>query len=498
MNPVDVLIIGAGPTGLTLAIECMRYGLSCRIIDQAEGLSIYSKAIAIQARTLEIFQRIGIHELFLASGIQIKGANIHFSHKNCIYLNLQDIPSPFSYVLSLEQSKTEQILINYLRELGCAVEHSTCFISYEEKEGFIFAQTNKDVIQAKYLIGCDGSHSHVRHILGCAFQGKTFTDIFSLADVEIAWNRPHNELQTFLGTEEVMAAFPLPEKNRFRLVFRLNRFLNHKRYNNSREDGTVRSDEIALPTLLEIEQLLAFHTQENVSLSNPRWIANFHINSRLSNRYRKNNVFLAGDAAHVYSPVGGQGMNTGIQDAFNLAWKIAYTHQKVIKSSLLDTYEKERHNLGKLLLKGTERASIFITVHSRALRAILNYLLSFFISFKTVQKKILSALSEVNIRYLYKRAPNFIVLHEGKKYDFFTLAEKSKDFHLLLFNIEKPPIDHPFICVYQVVTHSPPKALLIRPDGYIAIEDYPPFEKLIAYMRSFNGESKVGSTSCRS
>lgn len=481
MDRVDVLIVGAGPTGLTLAIECMRYNLSCKIIDQAPGPTTYSKAIAVQARTLEVFQRMGIHERFLAAGIHIKASNIHFRHQKCVRLNLQNIASPFPFVLSLEQSKTEQILIDYLAELGCLVERSTPLLSYEEKEGSVFARTDKGIIQAKYLVGCDGAHSVVRKTMGCTFEGKTFSDVFSLADVEISWDRPPDELQVFFESDEIMAVFPMPEKNRYRLIFQLKRLRGLLRAGRPIDHGIISSDEIASPTLSEIEQLLASHTQEATPISNPRWVANFHINSRLSNRYRKNNVFLAGDAAHIHSPVGGQGMNTGIQDAFNLGWKIAYVHKQISGSALLDTYEEERRGLGKKLLKGTEKASTVVTLHLPGLRRILNCLLSFLLPFKTVQKRLASAISEINIRYVYKRVPNLTLLGEGGEVGFFTLTEKSKEFHLLLFNVDKSPIDHPHVRAYRVKTDSPPKALLVRPDGYLAVEDHPPFKKLIAY-----------------
>ena len=482
MNSVDVMIIGAGPTGLSLAIECVRYNLSCRIIDQSPTPTTYSKAIAIQARTLETFQRMGIHKRFLASGIQIKASNIHCGHKKYALVNLQHIASPFPFVLSIEQSKTEQILTDYLQELGCSVERPTCLISYQEKEGSIFVRTDKEVIQAKYLIGCDGAHSTVRKAMGCTFEGKTFSDIFSLADVKIGWDRAPNELQVFLESDGIMAVFPLPEKDRYRLIFQLKRLRGLFHPNLPIEHGIVQSEEIASPTLPEIQQLLSSYTQEAITVSDPRWIANFHINSRLSNRYRKNNIFLAGDAAHIHSPVGGQGMNTGIQDAFNLAWKIAYVHQQLSNSSLLDTYEEERHCLGKKLLKGTERASTMATLHSPLLLFVRNHLLSALLSFDVVQKKIVSAISEVNIQCPHKRVPNTTIVQEGQEVDFFTLTEKSKKFHLLLFNVPKTPIEHPQIRAYHVKEDSPPKALLVRPDGYLALEDHPPFKKLRAHQ----------------
>jgi len=470
MDRVDVLIVGAGPTGLTMAIECLRYNLTCRIIDQSLKPSPYSKAIAVQARTLEIFQRMGIHQRILAAGLPIKKAHLHSGNKHA-YLHLTSIPSPFPFVLSIEQSQTEQILSEYLQELGGRVERPLSLLYYEEKEGVIFAHTDQGVIQAHYLIGCDGAHSSVRKVMECTFEGKQFADIFSLADVKVHWNHPHDQLQLFLESDGIAAALPLPEKECYRLIFQL------------KELG--QSKEVALPTLDRMEQLLSKYAKQSVTLSNPRWIANFHINSRLASRYRKNSVFLAGDAAHIHSPVGGQGMNTGIQDAFNLAWKIAYVQHRFASASLLNTYEEERYRLGKSLLKNTQLASTLVTLRSPLLLFVRNALLFHLLSFQWVQAKLALALSEVNIRHTHKRVPDILLNIQGKEVDYFTLTEKSTQFHLLLFNLAQPPIHHPQITPYHAKDKSTPKVLLVRPDGYLALEDYPPFKKLNSYIKSF-------------
>jgi 2-polyprenyl-6-methoxyphenol hydroxylase-like FAD-dependent oxidoreductase len=484
MDTVDVLIVGAGPTGLTMAIECLRYNLTCRIIDQSLIPSPYSKAIAMQARTLEVFQRMGIHQRFLAAGLQIKKANLHSGNKHA-HLHLKSIPSPFPFVLSIEQSETEQILYDYLQELGGRVERPVSLLSYEEKEGAILAHTDQGVIQAHYLIGCDGAHSCVRKAMGCTFEGEIFSDIFSLADVKVHWGRPHDELQLFLESDGVAAAFPLPEKDSYRLIFQLKELRGRLYPHFSVDQGIIEPKEIALPTLERMEQLLSNYAKERVTISNPRWIANFHINSRLANCYRKNTVFLAGDAAHIHSPVGGQGMNTGIQDAFNLAWKIAYVHHQFAPASLLNTYEEERHRLGKNLLKNTELASRLVTLHSPLLLFVRNLLLFHLLSFQWIQAKLALALSEVNICYTHKRVPTLLLNVQGKEVDYFTLTEKSKQFHLILFNGAQSPIHHPQITPYYAKDKSSQRALLVRPDGYLALEDRPPFKKLNLYIKYF-------------
>ncbi|MCH9621656.1 MAG: Rifampicin monooxygenase [Chlamydiia bacterium] len=477
MESVDVLVVGAGPTGLTFAIECMRYGLSCKIIDQAPEPTTYSKAAAVQSRTLEILQRMGIADKFLSVGTKIKAANLHSKHKTLGRIEFNDIDSPYSFVLGIEQNKTEKILTDHLRELGCEVDRPNTLTSYEEGD-MILATTDKGIIQAKYLIGCDGAHSVVRKQLGCTFKGKSFPDVFSLADVHIDWEYPSDELQVFLENKYIMAFFPLSEKDRYRIVFQLERLRNMYHGKDKVEHGIIQSDESQLPKLDEIQGLLSASTDKKAILSDPRWIANFHINSRLSNFYRRNNIFLVGDAAHIHSPVGGQGMNTGMQDAFNLAWKTAYTHKNLTQNSnLLDSFEKERHALGKVLLSGTERTSNMITIHSPFLLFIRRHLIKFFLSFKSIRKKITTAISETNIGYPQKRMPN-IKLING---EYFKVTEKSTNFHLILFNQKESPIDNPQLEVYYANESTSAKAVLIRPDGYIELEDYPPFKKLKQY-----------------
>lgn len=428
---------------------------------------------------------MGIHEKFLKEGIKITASNIYSAQKKRARVDLKRIQSPFSFVLSLEQSKTEKILAESLLEFGVEVERTTRLLSYAEKPGYIVAQTDKGVIEAKYLIGCDGAHSVVRKSMGCTFEGKTFRDIFSLADVNIQWKFPQHELSVFMESEGVLAAFPLPEVDRYRLIFQLKRLRGLYKPELAGAHGIIESDKIALPTLPEIQTLLSRYTQEKVVVSDPRWIANFHINSRLSNHYRKENIFLAGDAAHIHSPVGGQGMNTGIQDAFNLAWKIAYVHQSKAAASLLDTYEAERHHLGGQLLRATEKASMWATLHSPPLLFIRNHLLTTLLSKSAIQDKVVSLISEVNIRCPNKRAPDFTVLKEGKRESLYSICERSQTYTLLLFNTDGASLIHPNIQVLQVREESTPKALLVRPDGYIAVEDHPPFHQLKAYIAEY-------------
>lgn len=464
METIDVLIVGAGPSGLTMALECARYNLSFRIIDKASQASPYSKAIAIQARTLETFQRMGVHKAFLEEGVRITGAMFHSKGKKLSEVHLSHLKTPFPFALSLEQSRTESILTDSLAERGFSIERDTELLEFEEQNDFILTKTNKRTISSRYLIGCDGPHSPVRKALGCRFEGKTFKDVFSLADVLIDWDLPHDKIAAFLEAKGMIAAIPLPEKNRYRLIFQLKRLRNLFKGTNHTQ-GVLDPSKFPPPTLQEIQDFFSKCTKKPFTLSDPKWIANFHINSRLSNLYRKNNVFLIGDAAHIHSPVGGQGMNTGIQDAFNLAWKIAYVHLHKKDPKLLDTYQEERHSLGKELLSGTEKASRLVSLHSPFLIGLRNFFLSHFLSIGWLQKKLTLAISELNVGYPLPRVPNYTMIQDGKEYEYFSFVEKSTRYHLLYHGATKPknvPLHTDLFEVKEKLS-SP---TLVRPDGY--------------------------------
>jgi 2-polyprenyl-6-methoxyphenol hydroxylase-like FAD-dependent oxidoreductase len=384
-------------------------------------------------------------------------------------------------VLGIGQDTTEHILSNFLELNKVKIERGVAVLEIEERGDFIYAKTDMGVIKASYLIGCDCAHSIIRKSLQCSFKGKIFTDVFSLADVKIKWRYPHDELQAFLGKSSLAAAIPLPGEDRYRLVFQLKRLRNKckKSTQEEIEHGLIESNDLNIPTLAEIETTLSSLVKDSVKISDPKWVANFRINSRLSNRYRKGRIFLAGDAAHIHSPVGGQGMNTAIQDAFNLAWKIAYTHGHLIENKKpLDSYEKERHILGKKLLKNTERASNIITIHKQPLLFIRKILFSLILSFNSTCKKIAEGISQTTIGYPQKRMKNIKVIENGKAIDYFIASEKTTKYHLILFNSEDSPIHHSQLEIFHAKDATSTKAILVRPDGYIALEDTPPFKKL--------------------
>lgn len=449
MSKLDVLIVGAGPSGLMMATELAAWGISFRIIDKAPAPTDKSKALAIQPRTLEIFDHIGIVDRFLEKGLRLKAANPISQKKRIARIPFESLDSPFNFILSLEQSKTEQLLIDHLRSLGVNIEREKELVRFEQTHEEVKAtirdnKTGKEeTLQASWMIACDGAHSTIRKELELSFIGKTFSDVFSLADVHIDWDFPHDELFVYLEGKGVLAAVPLPEKNRYRLIFQLPRCREAlKRV--SGKDQILDSKEIPDPTVEETQEILTKYHGTGAKIRDPEWMANFHINSRLTSKYRQGRIFLVGDAAHIHSPVGGQGMNTGIQDAFNLGWKLAFEIRSKAKSDLLNTYEIERQSVGKALLKTTERATFIATLHNPAAIFLRNKIIVFLLGQKKIQQKLIRAISQIGIHYPKSsivsnncgmRAPNAPITVNGKQTDLYSLWRGKRGYKLLLFEM---------------------------------------------------------------
>lgn len=517
---MDVLIVGAGPTGLFIANEFARYGISFEIIDKAPEATKQSKAIAIQARTIEIFSLLGLSDPFLEQGLKIRAMNQFSGGEQLAHISFENIPSDFTFILSLEQSKTEQLLTESLIKYGHKINREVELISFKEThegvecELFDHRNLSKRQITPKYLIGADGAHSNVRKGLNIRFEGKVFKDIFSLADVEMVWDFPHEEGAIFLEPTGVLAALPLPEERRYRLIFQLERCRKIMENVSEAEHAKV-AKEIPPPTIDEIQSLVNLYTSNRAQVLNPHWMANFSINSRLSSAYQTKRVFLTGDAAHIHSPVGGQGMNTGIQDGFNLAWKIAFTLKYSLSDKLLKTYGLERQEVGKKLLEITEKASSAATTKNSFFVLIRNSLVKYFLKKQSVQKLLGSAISQTNIQYeknvllyqkgdfhapwLGKRIPNV----KNKKTSLFSFFNNPQFYYLLLLQGTKSIVSretllnlykkydaslfiHPIIISTSVEIHSNervffddnsalhltlkesvPSVYLIRPDGVI-------------------------------
>jgi 2-polyprenyl-6-methoxyphenol hydroxylase-like FAD-dependent oxidoreductase len=344
----DVLIVGAGPTGLALATQMIRLGIDFIIIDRAEGTTPYSKAIGVQARTLEIYEQIGIADSLIEKGWKANRVRLLESGKIRGGLDLTDIGkglSPYPFVLIVEQGEHERILNDYIKSHGAAVRWRTELKSFSHDDrGAVAKLTNElgreETIEAKYLVGCDGASSIARHTLGIAFEGSTFERLFYVADVQIDWEFPHDALHVNLGKDNLTAFFPMPGDRRWRIVGTFPE-------GHTKDEGEILYD--------EIEQQIIKDTAITLDISHVNWFSVYKVHSRAVSQFSNGRCFLAGDAAHIHTPAGAQGMNTGIQDGYNIAWKLAEVLNNGAADKLLDTYNEERLPNAKRLLQTTDR-----------------------------------------------------------------------------------------------------------------------------------------------
>lgn len=342
-----MLIIGSGPTGLMLALELSLQNIRFRIIDSLPIPSDKSRALVLHSRTLELLKRHGLIEKLQAHGIVNKSVRI-FANKKFVYdVDVEDIFSTsyqdteFPFPLMISQADTEEVLVQALTGYGTSVERPVAAEKLEQDEEGVTAwlkdgKENEEVVRSKYVVGCDGAHSIVRRSTGLKFDGAAYSQDFILADVHLKWEEKPC-LTLFMG-QGFMAIFPMKD-GVFRIIC-------------SRPDQANIDIE---PTIEDFEEAFRRLTPGKAELHNPVWIARFRLHHRNVEKYRVGRMFLAGDAAHIHSPAGGQGMNTGIQDAINLGWKLASVIRGERGDELLDSYTIERHRVGENLLKSTDR-----------------------------------------------------------------------------------------------------------------------------------------------
>jgi 2-polyprenyl-6-methoxyphenol hydroxylase-like FAD-dependent oxidoreductase len=354
---IDVLVVGAGPTGLVLAAELRARGVRARIIDKTPVRSDKSRALVVHARSLELFQKMGIADELRARGKDAIEANIFIERKQAATLQLGDIgvsDTPFPFLLFVSQAETEQLLDAHLARLGAEVERPVTLLGFDEDPGGITARLGheggrEEAVRARFIAGCDGAHSAVRKAAGIPFEGSPYPQDFILADVAVDWERGHDQFFIFLAGKVLLAMFPMAGERVYRLIA---------------SRGEDAAKDAGDPTLAEFEAVARAVCPFPVRLHDPVWLARFHLHHRGARSYRRGRAFIAGDAAHIHSPAGGQGMNTGIQDAYNLAWKLSLVLEGRAAPSFLDSYNEERHPIGQVLLKTTDRMFAFTTAQN--------------------------------------------------------------------------------------------------------------------------------------
>jgi len=360
----DVLIVGAGPTGLTLARELHTLGVAAQIVDRAPDAIHESRALAIQARTLELLARNRLADDLVAAGNPAGTVLLH-ERGSAATGRVHAIPlfdsalgdTRFPFLLLLSQAGTERVLVERLASAGVGIRRGLTLARLVQDDRGVTATLESPgvptrVVRARYVVGCDGAHSMTRRLAGIDFLGRAFPQRFLLADVE-ADGLERGRVHVYLAASGPLFLFPLGSPATWRVIV-----------------GLPRSAPAGPVTLPQVQAAVARHTGEHIRVHHPVWLTEFTVSSRLADVFRRGRVFLAGDAAHIHSPAGAQGMNTGIQDAVNLGWKLALVCHGEASPALLRSYERERMPVARSVLALTDRAFRAATVQIPVLRTL--------------------------------------------------------------------------------------------------------------------------------
>lgn len=353
----EVLVVGAGPVGLMAASLLRRRGIDVRVVDKRAQASRESRAHVIQARSLELFQKMGLVDDFLAQGVVNHGVDMYAGGSYLGGLDFDRAASPdtpYPFIFMLPQARTEAILTRDLTRLGLEVERQVAVTGLTQDGHGVsvrasVADGSERVFRSQYVVGADGAHSAVRKALGLSFEGGKFQKSFLLADCRVNWALSHSRLSVFMNGDITGLFLPIDGATQSRIMVTDAVVTNTA--GQGRRDGVDESSEVDIGAL---EAAFAKATSRDVTLSDVVWTSRYGVHHRTVNRYRQGRVFVAGDAAHIHSPVGGQGMNTGLQDAANLAWKLANALRDGAPDALLNTYDAERRPVGEQVVASTD------------------------------------------------------------------------------------------------------------------------------------------------
>lgn len=386
----DVLIVGAGPVGLTMAAAVTHHGLRCRIIDKAPAPTDKSKALVVWCRTLEFLDGLGLAETFVRTGLKLSGGGVYANGQRVVHLNLTSDESPYGFALMVPQSETERLLAEHLAAKDVTIEREVELVTFAEQPNGVactlrHGDGRTESIDVPWLVGCDGAHSTVRHVLGMEFTGAAEPNDWMLADAHIEGRLAIDEVSIFWHEKGVLAFFPIA-RDRFRMIADLG------------EAGAEAAR--AELTLAEAQARVDERGPGGLTLSDPVWLSYFRINERKVSDYRRGRAMLAGDAAHIHSPAGGQGMNTGMQDAFNLAWKLALIQRGQGQvEPLLRSYSIERSAVGDTVLRNAGKITALATLRNPVAQWLRNHIAPILGSLPAVQDKIRDDWFELSINY---------------------------------------------------------------------------------------------------
>lgn len=439
----DVIIIGAGPTGLSLACQLMRYGIDFVVVEKNDSFTRFSKALGVQARTLEIYDQLGLAQPAIDRGEIADRLRLLEGGEVCGEVYLGEFGTGFSefpFMLMLEQSKNEELLYEYLRRHGREVLWQTELEDFNQSESGVTAHAKtssgeSQTINGKYLVGCDGASSPVRHALGLTFEGSTFERLFYVLDAQVDWELPHDSLYVALARDVFTAFFRMKGEHRYRII---GTFPESK---NQQEEEVVYE---------EIERQIREEAKLALEISDVKWFSLYKVHSRRVNKFRERRCFVAGDSAHIHSPAGAQGMNTGIGDVYNLAWKLAFVIKGHAGEELLDTYNDERLANAKRLLESTDRMFELAAGDNWLLSLIRTTIFppiaNLVTSVDAVKKRLFPFVSQIGITYrdfaLSKHTQDEAGdVKAGDRLPYFLVDEesifhklKAPKFHLLLFS----------------------------------------------------------------
>jgi 2-polyprenyl-6-methoxyphenol hydroxylase-like FAD-dependent oxidoreductase len=447
----EVLVVGAGPTGLMLACEVALAGATVRLLEERTDMPNITRAFAVHARTLELLDARGLTDELVPRGLPV----YEIAPPGGATLDLRELQTRFGMVLMVPQSGTEHVLQTRAEELGVEIVRGAEVVGLtQDGDGVTVDVAGADAVRADYVVGCDGAHSTVRRLLGIDFVGKQYETHILLADVRLA-SPPEDGLFAKASSEGVVLFVPFGD-GVFRAIA----------WDRLREQAPL-SEPV---TLDEIRSAFSRIAGDDFGMSEMRWSSRFLSERRQARHYRDRRVFLAGDAAHVHSPLGGQGMNTGIGDAMNLGWKLAAAARGSAPPWLLDTYERERHPVGAGVLRMTDAFNQLVLDTSMARRAVRGFVLATIIRIPRTRRMIAERLSGIGIAYPHSRDEHRLVGRrmpdiecEGKR-----LYELLRDGKFVLVTAVAVDLDRPDIV--HTVDKKPelPDAVLVRPDGYVA------------------------------
>ncbi|HQR38718.1 MAG TPA: FAD-dependent monooxygenase [Blastocatellia bacterium] len=388
----QVLIVGAGPTGLVLALSLARHGVKPRIIERNDGPGEASRAMAVHARTLEFYRQLGFADQVVRLGIKMNRIHLREGAREVARIDFGDFGgtvSPYPFVLSFPQDDHERLLVAELANAGVHVEWGTELVSFDDEGEHVRAMLRKgdtdETVELAYLCGCDGAGSTVRRGLGLEFEGGTYDQVFYVTDVEATGDAVDNDdLNACLGDDGFQIVFPIRSTGNHRLI------------------GIV-------PEALEAVEPLTFDDVRpyiekliDIHVTKVHWFSRYMSHHRVADSFRFGRVFIAGDAGHIHSPAGGQGMNTGIGDAFNLGWKLAAALSGRADATILDTYEPERLAFARVLVKTTDQAFKLVAgdgIGSHVFRDLVPHVWPFLMGFDWVKTLLFRTVSQTRINY---------------------------------------------------------------------------------------------------